>query len=288
MLTNKLWKLLDILEITTRHFKKNDIENPRLNAECLLADALNLDRIQLYLQYERLLSKEELEKYRELVRRRSRHEPLQYITGKTEFMGLPFQLTTDVLIPRPETESVVEHAVAKLKELNIQSPLIWDIGTGSGCIAISMAHYFPDSLIMASDISDAILAVAQQNARINLVQDRIEFFNHNILTDTLPENRTINMIISNPPYITESEWHTLPREVRDFEPEFALTDHLNGLTFYKRICDLASHLNPDIIILELSGTQFDNIIKLTKNANFKDIDILNDMNAIPRILDITV
>ena len=119
MTKTNLWKLIDILDLTINHFKKHNIENPRLNAEQLLAHTLKLERIQLYLQYERLLNSNEIETYRALIHRRCRNEPLQYITGSTEFMGLNFHLTPDVLIPRPETESVVEHAVSRLKDLKI-------------------------------------------------------------------------------------------------------------------------------------------------------------------------
>jgi release factor glutamine methyltransferase len=287
-MTTKIWKLINLLETTTEYFKKHEIENPRLNAERLLAHALDIDRIQLYLQFERLLTVSEVEIFRALVHRRSRHEPLQYITSETEFMGLPFQLTPDVLIPRPETELLVEHALSRLKAHQMDSPVIWDIGTGSGCIAVSLAHILPTCRVIASDISEEALKVAADNARLNHVDGHIQFLKHNILEDELYVKDDITLIICNPPYISENEWDTLPREVRLFEPAIALTDHQDGLTFYNRLFEIASHYPCNHFILELSGTQFDKINKLANNYNFKEIEMFADLNAIPRILEIMV
>jgi release factor glutamine methyltransferase len=287
-MTTKIWKLITLLDTTTTYFKKHEIENPRLNAERLLAHTLNINRIQLYLQFERLLTISEVENFRDLVKRRSQHEPLQYITSETEFMGLPLQITPDVLIPRPETELLVEHALAWLHSHKYKSPVIWDIGTGSGCIAVSLAHAFPTCRVVASDFSEEVLKVAQHNAHLNNVNSQIQFIKHNILEDDPAIKDDFNLIICNPPYITEHEWETLPKEVRIFEPSSALTDHQDGLTFYNRLFELAHRYSYNYFILELSGTQFDKIFKLAQNYNFKEVRMFPDLNAIPRILEIKV
>jgi release factor glutamine methyltransferase len=287
-MTIKTWQLIDLLNTTSDYFKNHGIENARLNAEWLLAHALKINRVQLYLQFERLLTKAEIEQYRMLVRRRIQHEPLQYILSETEFMGLPFHITPAVFIPRTETELLVEQALTWLNHLKIESPLVWDIGTGSGCIAVSIAYHCTACRVIASDISAAALDLALQNAHKNGVDEKIQFFQHNILTDDLPDTQPISLILSNPPYIAASEWETLPEEVRLFEPATALTDQQDGLTFYKRFFKMGRSYNCNYYMLELTGTQPDKIFKLAQNYHYKNIKMVSDYNDIPRIMEITV
>jgi release factor glutamine methyltransferase len=279
--------ILEIINKTTKFFKQKDIENPRLNAERLLSALLEIDRVQLYLQYDRMMSKSETESYRNYVRRRAGYEPLQYIIGETEFMGLKFQVSPAVLIPRPETEILIERTLMLKEKHTFNNPKVWDIGTGSGCIAISLAHYWPECTIFASDVSEESLAFAEKNATINKVSDRINFLKHDIFIDPIDSQLQSDIIISNPPYISLEEYQALDNEVRLFEPKIALTDESAGLTFYEKIFSLIenSH-NCKFILVELSGTQTENIIEMAKKYSFCDIQVFKDLNDHSRILQL--
>jgi release factor glutamine methyltransferase len=281
--------ILEIINKTTKFFKQKDIENPRLNAERLLSALLKIDRVQLYLQYDRLMSKNETELYRDYVRRRAEYEPLQYIIGETEFMGLNFKVTPAVLIPRPETEILIEK-VLLLKDLHrFLNPIIWDIGTGSGCIAVSLAHYWQKSKIIASDVSEESLRLAEENASQNDVKDRINFVKHNILTDMVEFSTQADIIVSNPPYVSSDEYESLGNEIRLFEPKIALTDYSEGLSFYEKIFSLIENGHKcKFILVELSGTQAEIIIQLAKKFNFSALTVFKDLNNMSRILQIKV
>jgi release factor glutamine methyltransferase len=283
------WKIIDILNTTSAYFDRKQLSDPRLNAERLLAHLLQMDRIQLYLQFERILKDEEVARYRELVERRIRHEPLQYILGQAEFMGFTFEVNPAVLIPRPETEILVERILA-LKDKILQPEItIWDIGTGCGCIAIALARLWPGSRIIASDISAESLHVAQKNAQRNQVEDRILFMQHDILRETPLPADTIDIVVSNPPYISSGELSGLAEEIREHEPETALTDHADGLSFYRRIFELlAGKPQVKYILCELSGLNQDSIIYLAKQFKNKYINTYTDYNHITRVLEITL
>jgi len=279
--------ILDIIDRTTQFFKQKNIENPRLNTERLLSSLLNIDRVQLYLQYDRLMTRNETELFRNYVRRRADKEPLQYIIGETEFMELTFKVTPDVLIPRPETEIMIEKILSLRDLLSIPNPTIWDIGTGSGCIAISLAHYWSDCEILASDISDSSLNMAKENATLNNVKDRINFLKHDILADSVELLTQADIIVSNPPYVSLSEYDNLEDEVRLFEPKIALTDNSHGLKFYERIFSLIENGHRcKFLLVELSGTQSEKIIQIAKKMSVVDMDVFNDLNNLPRILKI--
>jgi release factor glutamine methyltransferase len=286
-----IYKTLTVLEIiqkTTEYFNQRNIFNARLNAEHLLSYVLGLNRVQLYLQFERILTIDEIEQYRLLVKRRGNHEPLQYIIGRTEFMSLPFNVSSDVFIPRPETEILVERVLDLKKQLSTQEISIWDIGTGSGCIAISIAKYWKDSKVIASDVSYPALECAKENAQINQISGQIEFIQHDILNNNLFMNRC-DVIVSNPPYIQKEELETLDQEIRTYEPEISLTDYGDGTIFYQKILSLIEEgLDCKFIVLELSGTQSERIIHLTKKFNFTKINIHPDLNQISRVLEIKV
>lgn len=286
---HKPFTIVELINKTTTYFKQKDIENPRLNAERLLSHALNFDRVQLYLQYDRLLSDKEMELFRNYVRRRADQEPLQYIIGETEFMSLNFKITPAVLIPRPETEMLVEKTLLLKDNLKRKNPIIWDIGTGSGCIAVSIAHHWYGSSIIASDISDESLNLARENAELNGVRDRINFVSHDVLSDPVDLFLKADIIVSNPPYVSKSEFSMLGDEIRLFEPEIALTDNNDGLNFYKRIFSLTeSELECKFVMLELSGTQTDEIIALAEKIKNAELEIIEDLNSIPRILKIRI
>ena len=286
---DKSLTILELINRTIPYFKENDIENPRLNAEQLLSHVLNIDRIQLYLQYDRVLLTEEISRFREYVRRRAMNEPLQYIVGETEFMGLKFFTTPAALIPRPETEILIERTLQCKKILNNKNPRILDIGTGSGCIAVSIAVLWPESTVIATDISEDSLLLAKKNADLNGVMDSINFIKHNIQDDPLDDALNAEIIVSNPPYVSLEEFKSLADEIREHEPHLALTDNKDGLNFYKKIFSIIQNGYPcNYILLELSGTQTTKILNESKKLNAKNLEVFDDLNDIPRVLQITI
>lgn len=297
------WNVLELLNTTSDYLAQKKIENPRLNAEQLLGKVLNINRVGLYVAFERHVTEKELAQFRQLVKRRAAHEPLQYILGQTEFMGLPFKVSPQVLIPRPETEILVETVISLTGEINSTGITVVDIGTGSGCIAVSMVKGLSDARIFATDISGEALEISAVNAQLNgLSTQYIEknknhfepdnsdlvLVNHNIFNDwpdVLPQKVTI--LVSNPPYIASNEMTELNSEVRDYEPLLALTDEADGLRFYERLFSLAS-THCDYICLEMSGSQPQKIIKMAQQHSFNNIEIINDYNGINRVLKIKV
>lgn len=286
---NKSWTIIDILKTATEYFSKRNIESPRLNAERLLSSVLNIDRLQLYIQFERILTSAEQNNYRELVQRRSTHEPLQYILGETEFMGLPIKVNPDVLIPRPETEILVEKVLDLKEHFGDRTVSILDIGTGSGCIAISLAHYWQNSKISAIDVSQAALDIAVNNSIINNVSNRIDFLNYDILNADILPISAADIIVSNPPYVSSKEFQNLDPEIRNFEPEIALTDGADGILFYKRVLKLIEKgFQCKFVFMELNTVQTDKIKNLIYSYGFTDISVIQDLNNLPRVLKIEI
>lgn len=213
------WTILKVLQWTTGHFRRRGIEQPRANAEVLLAHVLEMDRIQLYLHYDRPLGITELAGYRELVRRRAAREPSQYITGKQEFWSLEFEVNPAVLIPRPETEILVERTADLLRN---SSGTALDLGAGSGAIAIALARECPSIRIVATDRSPLALAVARRNAIRHHVQDRIHFAAMDLFDGFALPLCSFDLIASNPPYVSDEDFLNLPPEISRHEPESAL------------------------------------------------------------------
>lgn len=284
----KSWRVLQLLNTTTDYLKQKGIENARLNAELLLAGVLKISRVNLYVSFEKPVSEKELTVFRNCVNRRLKDEPLQYILGQTEFMGLPFAVNPSVLIPRPETEIMVEE-ILKLKD-NLSAPDILDIGTGSGCIAVSLACLWHSSQNYAIDISKEALQTAEQNSRINSAM-KITFIQKDLFSawphPDLPAS--YDVIVSNPPYVTKAEFPVLEKQVKDFEPQIALTDNQDGLLFYNQIFELVDkkHLKTNWLFLEMSGSQPKKIVDKAKSFNFKNIDVIEDLTGIQRVLKIT-
>ena len=243
-----IWTVQKVLNWTVEYFTSKNIPESRLSAELLLAQVLNCKRIELYLQFERILSKTELAEYRSFVQRRAQREPVQYILGETEFMGLPFKVSPAVLIPRPDTELLVDCAIEFLKEAGLQQPRLLDIGTGSGCIAVSLAKNFPDAALWAVEKSPQALANAEENARLN--ETAIHFIEGDFFEWYANFNDKFNSIVTNPPYISDADWSSVQPEVRQFEPEAALRGGEDGMDFYRRFIPLANNL------LEANGAVF--------------------------------
>jgi release factor glutamine methyltransferase len=275
-----------------------------LAAEILLMHALGRDRTWLYTHPEAVLDHVVVEKYFALVARRASGEPTQYLTGKQEFWGLEFEVSHDVLIPRPETEHVVEVALERLGprgiKINIQtgapSPRlrIADVGTGSGCLAVALACELPHAEIFATDISAPALAVAKRNAAGHAVADRIHFEQADLLVNhlhesriTTSESRLFDLIVSNPPYVAGNVADQLPREVRDHEPGLALFPGPTGLEIYARLIEQAGSLlrSGGILLLELgydSAYQVHGIF--AGRRGWTNVTLTNDLAGIPRVI----
>ena len=210
------------------------VPNDLLDAQTLLAEALGKDRTYLIVNFNQRLSEGILAAFRAMVDRRAAGEPLQYITGRQEFFGLDFEVTTDVLIPRPETELIVEETIRIVQLDRIAHPVIVDVGAGSGCIAVALARELGDARVIASDVSEAALRVARRNAARHGLGGRVDFVAADLL-DAFAEEEFADFILSNPPYVSEGEMPSLQREVRDWEPRLALTDSSDGLSLYRRL-----------------------------------------------------
>ena len=268
----KVWKTLDLLKVTTEHFKKKGIESARLDAEILLAHTLGCKRLDLYVQFERSVPPEKLAAFREIVRQRSAGKPVKYILGRCEFMSLEFTVDESVLIPRPETEVVVEAAIEKLQAMTDRpESLVLDLGTGSGCIAITIAVEIAAARLIAADVSPKALAVAKANAERHGVSGRIQFMQGDFL-DALAGSGLeglVDLIVSNPPYVSEAELQTLAPEVRLFEPRTALVAGPDGLAAYKKIVPGAlQFLRPGgWLVLELGRGHFDAVRALAEAAS---------------------
>jgi release factor glutamine methyltransferase len=279
--------IIELLNRSSKYLKEKHIENPRLNAEQLLARVLGLDRVQLYLQYDRQLIPQETTCYREYIRRRTTNEPLQYILGETEFMGYLFKVAPGVLIPRPETELLVEKVLQLRETIQTPHPCLWDIGTGSGCIAISLALNWKECTVIGTDISDEALIQAQNNARMHKVDESIRFIKHDVLNELQPLSVQADIILSNPPYISKKEFEALNEEIRMYEPPEALTDGGDGLLFYKKIFSLIKNgLRTKFCLLELSGLQTEAILSQARQISVKKMEVFEDLNHIPRVLQL--
>ena len=264
-----------------------------LAAELLLMHALGRDRTWLYAHPEEQVSSADAQHFFALVARRANGEPTQHLTGKQEFWGVEFEVTPDVLIPRPETEHVIEVALDRLavRELRAGRKLtlsgeglqIADIGTGSGCIAIALAKELPAAAIYATDISRPALAVAQRNAKRQNVADRVRFSEGNLLDGIAP---LLDLIASNPPYIGRREAASLMREVRDHEPETSLYGGEEGYELYAGlITQAAAHLkSAGILVLELGHNSLPAVQPLLDAPAWANVAVTNDLAGIPRII----
>ena len=271
--------VLEVLQATTAYLKKRNVENPRLNAEHLMAHALGRKRIELYLDFERKLTETELGPLRELVKRRSEGEPLQHLLGTVEFCGLTFLCDKRALVPRPETEQLVELAESKIE--NRESRIV-DVGTGSGVIALSLAAKFPEAKILAADVSDDALALAQENAsRLNLT-GRVRFLKSRLLESV---EGAFDLIVANLPYVSTQDRHTLSREVLH-DPEIALFAGAQGDELVHELIDHApSRLRPGgMLALEIGLGQSEALLSALAEKNYRDISSKNDYNGVTRFL----
>ena len=271
--------VLEVLQATTAYFKKHDLESPRLNTEHLLAHVLGRKRIELYLEFERELAEAELAPLRELVKRRAQGEPLQHLLGTVEFCGLTFLCDKRAMIPRPETEQLVE--VLKSEVRNPKSEIM-DVGTGSGVIALCLAAEFPGAQILAVDISNDALALAQENAaRLNLAE-RVRFLKSNLLENV---EGVFDVIVANLPYVSTQERHTLSREVLH-DPELAVFASTRGDELVRElIAQAPSRLRPGgMLALEIGIGQSQALLSTLAAKNYRDISSKTDYSGVTRFL----
>ena len=275
--------VLEVLQATATYFKKWDIENPRLNAEHLLAHVLGGKRIELYLEFERELTERELGPLRDLVKRRSEGEPLQHLLGTVEFCGLTFLCDKRALVPRPETEELVELLKSEIQSASGgPKPEIVDVGTGSGVIALSLAAKFPEATITAVDISDDALLLAQENAERLKLSGRVRFEKSHLLENV---GGACDLIVANLPYIATEDRHILSREVLH-DPEIALFAGACGDELVRKLIDQApSRLRPGgMLALEIGLGQSQGLLSALTEKNYRDICSKNDYNGVTRFL----
>ncbi|HET6888047.1 MAG TPA: peptide chain release factor N(5)-glutamine methyltransferase [Candidatus Udaeobacter sp.] len=271
--------VLEVLQATTAYLKKHNVENSRLNAEHLMAHALGRKRIELYLDFERELTETELGPLRELVKRRSEGEPLQHLLGTVEFCGLTFLCDKRAMVPRPETELLVELVEARIE--NRESRIV-DVGTGSGVIAISLAAKFPEAKILAVDISDDALALAQENAAMLNLKDRVQFLKSCLLENV---EGAFDLIVANLPYVSTQDRHILSREVLH-DPEVALFAGKRGDELVRELIDQApTRLHSGgLLALEIGLGQSETLLSALAEKNYRDICSKNDYNGVTRFI----
>jgi release factor glutamine methyltransferase len=273
------WTVLKILQWTADYFTGKGIASARLEAELLLAATLDLDRVGLYVNFERPLDSSELAAFREQVQRRAKGEPVQYILGETEFWSLPFTVSPQVLVPRADTEVLVEEALSK-----IEGPVhLLDVGTGSGAVAVAMAHEKPEIQATALDCSEGALQVARGNAERNGVAERVSFLAGDLAE--LPPG-PFNMVVSNPPYIPTADCEELMPEVRDHEPRLALDGGEDGLTAYRQLASQSGRilLPGGWLLVEVGINQAEDVAALFRAAGLVEIKCRDYYAGIPRVV----
>ncbi|MBC8256449.1 MAG: peptide chain release factor N(5)-glutamine methyltransferase [Candidatus Marinimicrobia bacterium] len=269
--TTKLWRIIDLINWGNDHFTEKGLINARREMEWFLCEILKCERIDLYVRFEEVMDESDLEIFRSMVKRRIAGEPFQHIIGKASFYGRDFIVNQNVLIPRPETEILIE----RIKSNGVINSLL-DIGTGTGCIAITTGLENLVENIFATDISESAIEVAKQNMRLHNIEN-IKFARHNFLTHQFKTK--FDVVVSNPPYIAAKEMDSLQTEVKSYDPQSALTDNSDGQSFYHRFADQFENLlNPDgYLLLEFGGNaQKDAVESIFKNAGlntefFKDL-----------------
>jgi release factor glutamine methyltransferase len=282
------WTVLAILQRTADFFRGRGIETPRLDAELLLSQVLGCERIQLYATYDRPLTTAEVDAFRELVRKRSQRYPVHYLLGEREFYSRPFRVSPDVLIPRPETELLVETVMAVAGEKKWSKPVIADLGTGSGNIAVTLACELPEADIHASDISKQALEVARANAERHSAQERVRFHEGDLFSAFPGDLKgRLDFVVSNPPYVPACQIGSLMPEVRDHEPKIALAVEGDGLDFFRRIVGQAHEwLKPGgCLVLELGAGQADGVRSLVDTSQrYASCAVTKDYGGIERVL----
>lgn len=282
--TPTVWTIKALLSWTTEFLASKGIESSRAEAQILLAHVLKCSKVDLLVRYDEQPTDAERTRFRELIQRRVAGWPVAYLVGTRDFYLLTFEVTPAVLVPRPETETLVLEALGYLKPL--EAPAVLDLGTGSGCIAISIAHQKKEARVTAVDISPDALAVAKRNAVRHGVAERIEFLNGDLFAPLAPGG-TFDLIVSNPPYIAPDEFSSLAPDVRDHEPRIALEGGSDGLAFYRRIAaGVGPFLKPGgRLLMEIGYTQEESVREIVgRQAGLEVGPTIKDMSGNPRVV----
>jgi len=280
--SQKIWRVIDILKWGETYFSEANFDNPRREIEVLVQEILNCKRVDLYLRFDEPLTKNQLSTLRDWVKRRKNHEPSQYITGKVGFYNIELNVNPDVLIPRPESEVLVEQVLKRISERDKLS--ILDIGTGSGCIALAIANERPNSKIIGVDNSDKAIELAKSNSQ-NLELNNTEFLYMDVLSDKI--DRQFDIVVSNPPYVPKQEMSGLMPDVHNFEPHSALTDNADGLIFYRKFIEISNIILKagGWFLLEVGLGKHPEIVRnLFNNDNFINVELIKDLNGDDRVL----
>jgi len=283
----EIWTIKKVLDWGAGYFSQNNVESPRLNIEHLLAELLRKKRIDLYVEFERQLTQEELAQLKEQIQRRVKGEPLQYILGQTDFYDSSFIVGPGVLIPRPETEILVDELLKRIQEKFTQPIQLIDIGTGSGNIALSLIKALHGAKAIAVDISQEAINLAQTNAEKLELTDRIQFFCGDGLKPLkATQLEPVEVIVSNPPYVTEEEFLGLDRQIKEFEPREALVAGKNGLEYYESfISEAPSFLvSGGILAFEVGKGQAQKVEEWISAAGFSEVNRIPDMAGIERVV----
>ena len=283
----KDWTLLELLEWTTNYLLEKNFDDARLNTERLLAHTLGLSRVELYTNFDRPLTSDELLQFKKILKRRLAREPLQYIVGETEFYSLPVTVRPGVLIPRPETEILVEQVINYCTDRfeNDEEFHVLDMGTGSGCIAIAIKKNCPNVQVTAVDISEDALGIARENAEINNVN--ISLKNIDALKPWPAEyTSSFNVVVSNPPYVSFREFEQLQPEIQEFEPKISLLGGNDGLDFYRRISNILTDLlKPNsAAFFEIGEKQSASVTNIFSEAGFENIQTIKDFAGKDRVI----
>jgi len=276
--------ILHALNKSTDYLKKKGIESPRANAEILLANILNCKRLELYLMYDKPLTESELNNYREYLKRRSIFEPIQYITGSVEFYALELKVTPAVLIPRSETEILIETIIDSVKKED--ELFILDIGSGCGNISIALAENLPCVHITGIDISKDAIMIANGNLEKYQLNDRVNFVNGDIMKYNANDFSNYDIIVSNPPYVSQNDYLNVQKEIKNFEPKIAVTDLSDGYKYFGKIITLASEILKigGKLFFEMGQGQSKKINELLIKNEYKEIYVFKDYQKIDRVI----
>ena len=282
------WTIQKLLNWITQHFEQKAIDSPRLSAELILSYVLELSRIELYTNFDKPVAKEQLTRLHELVKRAADNEPIAYLIGRTEFYSLELDITPDCLIPRPETELLAERAIEFLRKRQGQQ-FVCDLCTGSGCIAVAIAKNHPEAMVTATDICESALKAAANNIEKHDLKQNITLLCGDLFDPIVPQMDVskFDLIVSNPPYVSSTEYEKLDANVKEYEPKLALHAGVDGLDVYRRICrQIDKFLKPDAaLMLEIGYAQGPSVRDLLeKTGCFGQITIEKDYQDNDRIV----
>ena len=280
----KTWRIIDVINWGVEYFGSKGFDNPRLEIEIFLQYILNCEKINLYIDFEKEFSHSNLKKLKDVIKRRTKKEPIQYIIGEASFYGRDFKVNKNVLIPRPETEIIINVSIEFLSTK--KNPFIVDVGTGSGCIGITLAKEFPSAQVIAIDYSESILDIARENAK-SVGAKNIEFIKFDFLKENF--NYLADLVVSNPPYISCKEMSSLMVDVKEYEPHIALSDKMDGLEFYRVFSNKLNDIIKDegSLIVEVgNGDHPLKVKRLFEESGHDKVEMIKDYNKDIRVLKV--